>query len=152
MGFWTNYVRSLDDQQPRQAPPAEAAVAPGAWWQQGGQRPVQRAQPQPQYQQPVAVAEETCPRCGSEDYGEFQLDVSYGGTVPPGVGALRKQCFDCRYPMFNATGDLIRGKGAITKGTQMQSKRVRQIANGEVGSWDGSNFERAINIDSAVRH
>jgi hypothetical protein len=151
MGFWDNLARDVQAQRgQQQAPSQEQQVAPGAWWQQSAVQPQPRA-PLPQYQQPPPPQQQVdlCPRCSSDNYGEFQMDVSYGGTVPPQVGAVRKQCFDCRYPMYNATGDLITGRG-IQAGTKLQAKNVRQLGDPRQGSTTiDSLFDNAMHVPGA---
>ena len=85
-----------------------------------------------QYLPPSSQSIEHCPRCGSESYAELNVDLSYGGRLPQG-----KQCFECRYPFWNASGEVVRGARPSVQADTV-SLKVRQMGNPRAGSWKGA--------------
>ena len=162
MSFWADKI--LQQATPPPAPVQQpSTVAPGTWWQQGTQhqRPVEQypqQQPQPVQQQPqsyapvtaqVLSAVDNCPRCNSPEYAEITVDTTYGGARPELIaqGGKVKQCFDCRYPWPNASGEIIKGHGTPVKATSTSTKNVRQVGNPQMGSATlGTLFDGAVLI------
>lgn len=83
--------------------------------------------PQPAQSTPP---EDLCPRCGGDNYVEMRPSAEFGG----GMTAMTKRCFDCRYPMFDASGEIIRGVGVAGQ----QRRDTRQLGGGKAGSWQGA--------------
>ena len=64
------------------------------------------------------------------------MDLSFGGRLPSG-----EQCFDCRYPFYNASGDMV-PRGAVLSDAKQLG--VKQRGNPKVGSWQGqATFDAA---------
>lgn len=67
------------------------------------------------------------------------IDLSYGGRggmAETGVNlSQHKQCFDCRYPSRNPSGEVVRSGGIQVE--KADRRKVRQIGNGDTGSWRG---------------
>jgi hypothetical protein len=150
-GFWAAKIRS--EMPAPLPPPTVSTVAPGSWWQGtdgDGLQPDEVQQTVPQQYLPAEAQSTThterCPRCGSADYAEFAMDVSMGGTIPPQLGAVTKRCFECRYPAYNPSGDVIRGKGITPSSSDMAYRNVRQSGDPRNGSWGG-----AATFDSATK-
>lgn len=91
----------------------------------------------------LSAEEGRCPRCGSEDYVEVPLDVSYGGragVAETGVNLGKsRRCFACRYPSFDSSGTLVRGMS----GGKADKRQVRQLGGGDIGSWGDGTWESA---------
>jgi hypothetical protein len=104
-------------------------------------------QPLPQ-QRPGPAPDDLCPRCGSSNYAEVALDTSMGGRM---VGGPQKRCFDCRYPNFNASGDVIRTAGRRYD-PNAQTMQVRQgpVSQGNQQSSGWTGMDNAVNIDHLV--
>lgn len=165
MSFWADKIAQQGPGLPQPGVVTYARSAPGRWWQAGTEheQPVQLpggARPEPQVpvrdyapQEAQSIGHvDRCPRCGSRDYAEFAPDLSMGGRAMPGIHSI-KQCFECRYPGVDASGDVIktRGGGAVNAET-VATMKVRQQGNPRVGSWGGAHtFDNAPNIDHLVR-
>lgn len=146
MGFWESKLNQMRPPEPQQRP----NVAPGAWWQERPVAQQPRTQPRQQIQRTLPEPADTCPRCGSDAFVEFYLDVSEGGAIDPRVGSKRKQCFDCRYPHYNASGNIASGKGAAAmraNGAKIQNIKARSM---NIGRTESEIFGTAMNIDGAV--
>jgi hypothetical protein len=147
VSFWSDKIRA---EMPVPPPVQSLAVAPGAWWRDEETPPHQP----PTVAQDYVPAEaeslrhtERCPRCGSAEYAEFAMDASVGGTIPPMLGATTKRCFECRYPAYNPSGEIIRSKGITVAATDADYHSVRQLGNPRRGSWQGSaTFDSATKI------
>ena len=137
--FWSDRIAERRPQvQPR-----------GAWWREPSDASVRPQEPRrdeystnqstytPEASARLNGGPERCPRCGSEDYVEVPLDVSYGGRsgmAETGVNLGKsKRCFGCRYPSFDSSGTLVRGMS----GGKAKKQQVRQLGGGDVGSWGG---------------
>jgi hypothetical protein len=155
MGFWESKLNQMRPPEPQPSPAQN--VAPGAWWQGqahppnvGTRLPPQRTVEQQQRQRPGPDPADLCPRCGSDAYVEFHLDVSEGGAIDPRVGPMRKQCFNCRYPHFNASGNIASGKGAAAlkaNGAKIQTLKTKQFIGGRT---EAEIFSTAVNVDGAM--
>lgn len=165
MGFWDNKIREIAPPPPPPQQHVEQTVAPGAWWQQRTpqQQPQQTPagyvprQQQAQYHPPQAQRgdDETCPRCGSEDYTDFTVETEAGCQPPPPGMAKRKQCFDCRYPLFNASGDMLSSAGAKALAGSGKIKTIRTIDSKRSGFIPqgrplAMTMDSAVNIDGYV--
>ena len=155
MNFWADKMAERRPQRPAQP------QTPASWWQQG--QPQKAPAPPPaspgapartqayDYLPPTSerleAAEERCPRCGSEDYLEVEMDVSYGGRAglaQTGFNMSKnRRCFSCRYPNFNPSGEVVRGKTLPTKGTKVDRRKVRQAGGGLDGIWGEGSWDNA---------
>jgi hypothetical protein len=140
--WWARKMEAMRAANPALPPAPPAASGNRAWWKQSA---YQREETPPQ---PMGVPgnqpqQETCPRCGGSNYAAVNLDTSMGGRFMVGD---TKRCFDCRYPMFNASGDLVHSGGGVRYGSQTAAQKlnVRQVDGGR-GEWNG--FDAAPNID-----
>lgn len=150
MSFWQDRLAERRPAQP-QAPQTPR----GSWWQPPAvpsarpQEPIsapaspERGNYTPDTSARLSAAEDRCPRCGSEDYVEVPLDVSYGGRAgiaETGVNLGKsKRCFSCRYPSFDSSGTLVR-KGS---GAKAEKREVKQLGGGDVGSWGDGSWDNA---------
>lgn len=174
MSFWGDRIAETRPTPP--APRTPQAVAPGAWWQQGTQheQPQQAVAPVPPpgyaadpvpYQSPQGYAPETaqhlrgedlCPRCDSPEFAEIKVNTEFGGARPElaAMGGKIKQCFSCRYPWPDASGEIDggRGMGGLSSAnvSNVDSKRVRHFGNPRAGSWNSSSWENAPLITPKV--
>jgi hypothetical protein len=132
--WWAEKIRAEMPQAP--PPPRYENIAPGAWWQQTRQEhPTLPEQPQAIISPNHAPAD-LCPRCGGENYVQISVDPSFGGQ-----GGSMLRCFDCRYPMFDASGDIISspGGGRRRMPGQPRPNFTRQVGGG-MGSWSGDTY------------
>jgi hypothetical protein len=163
VGFWSDKLNELNPQPVQQQP----VVQDVPWWQQGQpQRPMQQQNTVPQQQvhavqgyapstADVVTAEiDLCPRCGSEDYAALSLMPNPGGQAIVGKA---KQCFDCRYPAPNATGDLVTA-GFTGNVEQVETRTTRyaagprmQAQNPKVGSWSQVSTGEALGNTPIIR-
>jgi len=133
VSWWADKLRA---EVPEPPAPRYDNIAPGAWWQQTT-RAATRPRPERPNTQHDTPAPDACPRCGGDNYAQFTLDPSFGGQ-----GGNYKRCFDCRYPMFDASGDIVHGMRGGQPG-----KVTRQVGGGRAGSWQGAaTFDNAVRI------
>jgi hypothetical protein len=162
MSFWADKISQLRPPPPPQVQQPQPVAPKRAWW---GTIPSQQ-----QPQNPVALASvagyapleatvtqadiETCPRCGSDDYASLNPLPNAGGQP---LGGRTKQCFDCRYPAPDATGDLVKtGFGGNVKDVQTLAPKFasgpRQMAaNPRIGSWALVSTGEAIGNTPVIR-
>lgn len=153
MNFWTDKLNEL------RPPQAHRAPAQASWWQQGlpqtppGSRQIDpgRAQPTepgdyaPGTSARLEAAPDSCPRCGSDDYVEVPIDLTYGGRAglaETGINLSKnKRCFSCRYPNANPSGEVVRGK--LPAQAKVQTRHVRQAGGGLDGTWSDASWDDA---------
>ena len=142
--WWVEKIRSEMPQAP--PPPRYENIAPGAWWQgQEQQQQASRLPPAAHQTPPLVPDTESCPHCGGDNYIEMTIDAQFGGH-----GGQVKRCFDCRYPQFDASGDVYTSKGMNRRQANLAGAKTnftRQTAGSAQGSWQGdATFDAAVKI------